>query len=326
MADIEVQGIGTLSFPEGMAPEDIEKAIKEHPNYNKVARESRLSKTFGAINDITPDWLKGPDPLNPSGFGTSAVKGIPVLGALAPDTEAQVKYEQEHPIASKMGELTGNIVSTLPLAGGVAANSARGLIPQIFGQGMLGGTLRTGDTLARQGSEAAEQIPSEFGKGFGWGSLGPILGKMITPGTRPIPKGPDPTATSFESIKEAMRANVPPRMGGEMAKNTQLKDLLTKYYVQKHMDKVAQTEDKLHLTREAFKDSPWSAFGRGAAAAILPTSFHAHPAISGAAAATAMAAPHLPYLGSRYIHNTLMNNPGTEAILNALMQSKNIGQ
>lgn len=141
-----------------------------------------------------------------SGFGTSAVKGIPILGNTAPQNKYQDQYEEEHPILNAIGRGVGAIGATLPLSAAVAARSGAGIGSQMFNQGMLGGTLNSGDRLAKDGSATSpEDLISAMALGGIGGAAGPVLSKAISPGTyiKPTPPrvpGPDPSLTPYQQL------------------------------------------------------------------------------------------------------------------------------
>lgn len=140
-----------------------------------------LTSIFGPINKAMRSLPLGLDTMEKE-INPSLVKGIPVAGQMVPQTEELTQFEENNPGVSTAFRATGAIGSTLPMAAGVAARSAAGVLPQAFNQGMLGTTLGVGDTIAAKGTELEKgDIEGAAGAGFAGGMGGSLLGRMITP-------------------------------------------------------------------------------------------------------------------------------------------------
>lgn len=145
---VDVKGIGELNFPDDMSRADIEKAIKEHPEYDKVAKQYENS-VQGAIDTRINKLSQG-------------------------NQDYFKKYNETY---KKSG--AGDVDRILSPAVAALTMPGKTFLGQLFGQSALGGYLG--------GSEAAsknENILEGTKEGAIWGTLGPILGKIITP-TRP---------------------------------------------------------------------------------------------------------------------------------------------
>lgn len=143
--------------------------------------DEMLTKVFKPVNQFMRSLPLGLDPMEKK-IMPSVMKGVPIVGQMVPQTDELTEFEENNPNWSMGLKATGAIGSTVPMAAGVAARSAAGLIPQAFNQGMLGGTLGIGDLLAAKGTNVEEgDVESAMGTGFGGGASGSMLGRLITP-------------------------------------------------------------------------------------------------------------------------------------------------
>lgn len=162
-----------------------EKNIKTVKQPQIKEDTSTLANIFKPINQFMRSMPLGLDIMEKN-INPSLVKGIPIAGQFVPQTEELSQFEESSPVAATILRGAGGVASTLPMAAGVAGNISSKVLPQAFGQGMLGGSLGWGDTVTSNLINEEKQDPDKsFILGALGGSGGSMLGRAITPN---IPK------------------------------------------------------------------------------------------------------------------------------------------
>jgi hypothetical protein len=194
MPDIDVPGVGTVSFPEGMNNADMASAIQR--NFGPQLQAAR------APEDVTAGM---------------ALRGVPVLGAYVPQAEAairavaqpftgvgeagetygeryarnlalqQAQYaqaERESPAASALLQAGGGIAATAPLAATAAGGRLLGATGGLLSRTAMGGASGAGlsylDALARgEDPYAAAQTGGVIGAAAA--PIASAVGRAITP-------------------------------------------------------------------------------------------------------------------------------------------------
>ena len=312
MPDIDVKGIGTLTFPDSMSEKEIEDAIKQHPEYEHARAKSQLKPLIEP-----PQWLKNwlgkpEDSPNPTTVARVGAKGIPIAGGLVPQDQSMTDMEKEWPKASIAAKIGTGTVATAPLTLGASTLAGAKFLPQLAAQGTLGGVLGGGDAAVKGGN-----IAGGTAEGAAWGMAGPVISKLLSPGALPAaPTNPmPPEKPTVESIRAASRIAT----GVDPPVNPQLAALQAQRAAQAKEAAKQATENRLHLMRERFRDNSWHAAGRAATMGFIG-SHTGHPAIATTLALLGAAAPHLPRVGAAYAHNTVMQQPSTKDILTLLLQ------
>lgn len=348
MPDIDVKGLGVLSFPDEMSDTDIEKAIKEHPGYAKARDKSNFTPLIEPPSWVK-NWLGDPrESPNPLTMTKEIGKGIPIAGHYIPQDEDMTAMEQNHPITTGIARGTGAIGSTAPLSAGMGMLTGAKLIPAMMGQASLGGGLAAGDVAAEKGGNVtADELKDKATTGAMWGAAGPLVSKMLSPGTiiasRPPPAPTKPPPFERPTVA-SIRARSRMETGVDQNVKMQLDSLLeNRRRMQQAADSAQQqaaqnaarqaTEARLHgalnprtQAPSAHSDNARDILIRMAGAGVLPAMTHMHPAITATAAALGALAPHIPAAGAKYWHNVGMNQPGTKDIINALMISQGVGK
>jgi len=321
MPDIDVKGIGVLTFPDSMSDKEIEEAIKQHPEYEHARAKSQL-KPLIEPPEWVKKWLGNPeDSPNPTTVARVGAKGVPIAGGLVPQDQSMTDMEKDWPVASGLAKGSTGILATAPLTMGTSALMGTKFLPQLAGQAGLGGVLGGGDTAVRGGKDVTTaDILAGTAKGAAWGSAGPIINKLLSPGALPpTPTKPMPTE---KPTVASIRARSRIESGVDPAISPQMAALQAQRAAQAKEAARAATENRLHLMRERFRDSPWQAAGRAATGGFIG-SHTGHPAIATTLALLGAAAPYIPRAGAAYAHNTVMQQPSTRDIISLLMQGQN---
>lgn len=348
MPDIDVKGLGILSFPEGMSEIDIEKAIKEHPGYAKARDKANFTPLIEPP-DWVKSWLGDPrDAPNPLTMIKQIGKGVPIAGHYIPQDEDMTNMEKNYPIATTLARGSGAVGSTVPLSAGMGALTGMKLIPAIVGQSALGGGLAAGDLVAQKGGDVTlDELKDKATTGVLWGGSGPLFSKMLSPGTiisyKPVIQPTKPPPFERPTV-ESIRARSRIETGVDQGVKSQLDSLLANRRAMQQAAEQAQkeaaqaaarqmTEQRLHGALNPRTQPPSShtdnvkdILFRMAGAGALPALSHAHPAITTVAALLGAAGPHIPAAGAKYWHNVGMMQPGSKDIINALMTSQGVGQ
>lgn len=165
MPTIDVEGIGELEFPDDMTDDQIEAAIKEHPQYEAVMN-----------NPEHHLWTKA----------KLTAQGIPIAGQFVNDSPQMANYKENYPIRAGLLNTAGGMASTLPLAGGMASVVGTKLIPSLFAQGGLHGALAWGDKEAEDAAKGTKSSWDEKARHAGFntifGAAGPAAAKFLSPG------------------------------------------------------------------------------------------------------------------------------------------------
>lgn len=286
MPDIEVKGIGVLSFPDSMSDADIEKAIKEHPEYPKARDKANFKPLVQP-----PEWLtkflgKPEDSPMPGTVAREIGKGIPGIGHFIPQNSEMASMEKNWPIATGLARGTGAVGSMIAPSIGVSSGLVKagfpGLLPEIAGQATLGAGTSAVDKLAQKGTNvSSDEIIEALKHGGAWGAAGPIAGKMISP--------------AFNS-------------------NRYTNEQLAKF-PEEHLEKMLRPTAAKETARAILEHPITTAAGGAGLAAISGV----HP---GLGAAAGFAAPYAVKGAHALASNKMMHNPDTQAILNILMQAQ----
>lgn len=173
---------------EAKAVSDKIKAFEDHEDFNwreawKNAKtpwekiDSGLDAVFGPANRAL-EKIPGVGPETPMrGFvGPSAIKGIPGVGRMVPQTPYLTKMEEEYPKTAKGIQIAGGTAATLPLSAGVSAMVGPGFLKQFAGQGLVNTGLNITDTIARKG----ELSPEDAKHDVMWGAGGALFPAALT--------------------------------------------------------------------------------------------------------------------------------------------------
>lgn len=199
--------------------------------------------------------------------------------------------------------------------GSIATTAATGpgLILNMLSQGGYAASSKLKDLVTEKGSDIDASDVGSVAKSGALGSAGPLVGKIISPIAKvKLPVNPSPDKTTYSSILGVLR-------GGN--KSADLDTIVAKHYAAKQAQRIADTSDKISEGIQSYKDSIPNALSRAFMGGALPYMVGGHPLMTSAGAVAAAAAPHVPFAASKYIHNQLMSNPGTDAILKALITS-----
>lgn len=143
-----------------------------------------MNSIYGGFKDITDI---------PHQFNKTMIQGVPVLKQFMQEDERLSKFKEDHPIASEVGKVLGGTAATIPASHIAAARTGLSFLPYLLGQMGSFGTVNAADKAAEKGSdiiadpmESGKDIGKAFGIGAAEGSVGPILGKIISPSALPL--------------------------------------------------------------------------------------------------------------------------------------------
>lgn len=105
-------------------------------------------------------------------------QGVPIARNYLPFNEDAQIYKEENPKSATGLNVAGGVLSTLPA--GVAMSGLK-LVPQVVAGSGIGGMLGFGDS-ATDSNKSWGDVWDDTKSGAKWGALGPLLGKMLSPG------------------------------------------------------------------------------------------------------------------------------------------------
>lgn len=282
------------------------------------------------------------DLASPSGFTTSMVKGVPVLGKLVPENERQAEFERRNPVISTAAEMIGGTAATLPFAGAMALKTGTQFLPLASGQAAVGGLTSMADVAAEKGLDTTNKdIITALLYGGASGTIGPMAGKIISPTGRQawgefvkhkvetintLKQAQDMAAARLSSLQKEMQL--------AMAMGDRIKATRLSARVKAEQVKLEKAKARFNKADEA-TPAPipnWATHGMdtalgyglghlmagipgGLAGSLLTSQFNipsSHKLIQKAATR--------PWVQD-YLSNQLANNPMNAAILSALGQS-----
>lgn len=145
--------------------------------------ESSLTHVMRRVNEAL--GIKEDAAVNPPGFTSAMVKGVPVLGNMVPESKNLTDLEQNHPVLNKTANVLGGGMAMLAPATKAAqlgAKIAPGLLGEVGAQSTLGVGTNLADKVAEKGTATSMQdLQSAALIGAGQGAAGPLLGKAISP-------------------------------------------------------------------------------------------------------------------------------------------------
>jgi len=104
---------------------------------------------------------------------SAAIPGMSVAGSYEKLKQEGERTAAEHPVASTVGNVTGGVVSTVPVARAFPKVFGGATMPgQIAAGGVIGGT----DAAVRSGGD-----PNAIALGAGIGAAGPVMGSVLAP-------------------------------------------------------------------------------------------------------------------------------------------------
>lgn len=288
-------------------------ANKKHQNLPPLVRIPWLEKYLGKAED---------SPSAPT-VARQIVKGIPVAGAFVPQNEEMTEMQKQWPGATAAANASGNILSTAGPIGMVGkATGGLGLGSQVAGHAALGGVTDAADKAVRDPTASAVDILMSGGKGAAWGSVGPILNKVFSPGKTDEQLWNSISRKGLEEVKEEARVLF--NSGAHTRKQSQ--DLAKKIWldaqkgakkqetegaVRKFLNRTADTDD---LTKMALRSLAGMAGGYA---------LSRHPFLSTAVGLASAGAPYAPRVAAGLSNNSVLQNPGTSEILKILAQAGN---
>lgn len=150
---------------------------EDHPEIQKFYASGGKKLPFSkSLGENTQDALNNAE---------ISARGLPIIGQgikrMFPESERIQDYRQQNPMTSKTYEAVGEYAPFLPVA--KWANTGRNLIASMTAGGSATGIARGLDSLADPDKDKAEIMPDMF-RGFGEGTLGPLAGKILSPGTK----------------------------------------------------------------------------------------------------------------------------------------------
>lgn len=173
---IGVTGLGDIKevdVPEDFTDEQIATALKAHPEYKEHGSAVRQRSL---------------------GFMNSMAKGVPILGNLvnpyekATGTTYSKDLEKDYPMTAAGARVAGGVASMGPIAGGVAASTAPGLVRNVLAQSGTFGGIGVADKIAEKGQEATpEDLAWAGGTNAIGGAMGPLIGKLLSPSSPRYP-------------------------------------------------------------------------------------------------------------------------------------------
>jgi hypothetical protein len=177
---IDVPGVGTVEFPDGMSDADMAAAIKQNYPDSAPSLFSRATQAMEEGEGGIP--LKSMEDLKSVGtaYGEMA-KGIPIIGGFVPQSEGMMQFEQQNPGAAKVTQGVGGVVATAPLMAAVPWAFGLGPASDLAGvAGNVGRGIASGAGIG--GADAAargESIPAGAGAGALVGGAAPAVGAGI---------------------------------------------------------------------------------------------------------------------------------------------------
>lgn len=186
---VDVPGHGQVEFPDDMSDEQIVAAIKSNPPKETTSKEN----SFGGVVSRSLEQVSSPKRIAETLFGGEMYKGVPVARHYVPTAPETANFEKQHPKMATGARALGAVASYVPIAAATAELTGPGLLANMFTQGLASGTTQVADrvndpTFKSTGPfdvAANKDVAKEFGKGFGWGTTGPLIGKVLSPGTLP---------------------------------------------------------------------------------------------------------------------------------------------
>ena len=169
MPRVNVQGVGTINFPDTMGPEEIKRAIE-----TDILPKTQQAKATSTPDAIDQGAIEAMKPTGLERFGRGAedvvqgvnqlyqhVAGTPEDAAAIDKTiqEQNAQYDKGRSIGLKPGEKPS--FDWMRLGGNVAATAPVALIPG----GASSGVLARGASMAAQGATAAAAQPVDTSKG-----------------------------------------------------------------------------------------------------------------------------------------------------------------
>jgi hypothetical protein len=137
MATVNVQGVGTVNFPDSMSPDEIQRAIERDilPKPNGLTFAGRVEAEKSNFNPADPSVYPEASPLN--NFLAGAGKGFTDLGrgigqrlGLVDQASIDASRRADTPLmanrAGTVGNLAGQVAGTLPLMFVPGANTVAG--------------------------------------------------------------------------------------------------------------------------------------------------------------------------------------------------------
>jgi hypothetical protein len=148
-----------------------------------------------SLGDITGSLYSGFKDITdiPHQFNKTMIQGVPILKQFMGEDERLSNFKKYHPIASEVGKVLGGTAAAIPTSNIAAAKTGLSFLPYLLGQMGSFGTVNAVDKAAEIGSdiitdpmESGKDIGKAFGIGAAEGSIGPILGKVISPSALPL--------------------------------------------------------------------------------------------------------------------------------------------
>lgn len=243
--------------------------------------ESSLTHVMRKVNEAL--GIPADAAVNPPGFTSAMVKGIPIAGNMVQESKNLTDLEQNHPILNKAANAIGGGAAMLAPAakvGQMAAKVAPWLLGEIGGQSALGVGTNIADKVAEKGTNtSAQDLQNSALMGVLQGVAGPALGKVISPTLlHPSAKAPQNLAHLSEQ---------------------ELENLFRKGAAKESM--------------QAILGHPLVTGAAGYAASHLTGM---HPGIGMLAGAVG------PTVAKKWMANELMHNPTNKSILDALVQGQ----
>ena len=174
------------------------------------ARDTLDASTRGIVEGIP---IVGPllnrGAMAAAALPSAAIPGMSVAGSYEKLKQEGERTAAEHPIASAVGNVTGGVVSTVPVARAFPAVFGGATMPgQIAAGGVIGGT----DAAVRSGGD-----PNAIALGAGIGAAGPVMGSVLAPvGQGLVSAGR--AVRELPGVRSAMGSRVVPMAGEDILK------------------------------------------------------------------------------------------------------------
>lgn len=299
------------------------------------------------------------------------LKGMPIIGRfMNADLPGNADFEKEHPWLTGGSRMAGAITAAAPLSAaamlpeaGTATSilegtpTASNLIPNMLRQGTLFGSLATGDEAAQKyhegGTDAVVNTPtSEYAKTFGlnglFGSMGPLLSKIISPNaiekTPLVQPEPTPTGMKASDFMDLAKRMTPEEMDDLsrkfadpvfMRKAIDDQELLRQVFHQPNQASNQMIADAINNTNAANRTSAinkvkdtgfnpdiwdaWASLAGGALGHMIGGGENTIIGLLGAPAVKQVIQHGAPIAKAAYSGNQFMSYPGAKSILNSLI-------
>lgn len=242
MADYSVKGVGTITLPDGLSEKEIKSALDSHPDVVSYLEKKNQGRTaLQTARGATGQFLQGiPFLKNHVQDLTAQYRGALGLGKHGSDIEAQLQaikgadksFKQDNPLTSFGLNVAGSMAAQAPLMPVLGAIAGPSTAANMLTQGVYGMGMGAADKADEEwhkgdlGSGDSNKRITQSGLLSGlFGTAGPILGKLVTPGhvaTTNVNLDPAKRAgQELKGIVDEISSNVP-----KVSKPTNIEDQL----------------------------------------------------------------------------------------------------